>query len=81
MRRKQHDSLVCEGCPQAMMDVAARRTMPHVAGLNMLDFDLRQFAANCYMQGVLDATETFLNRGLFSEVSLPTSVEPLEYQI
>lgn len=76
--------LVKEDCPQSIIDVATKRVMPHITNQHMVDFDLYQLAVNCYMQGVLDTTETLLNRGMLADVVFPKIVaqsEPLEYQI
>lgn len=76
--------LIKDDAPQAAIDVAAKRTLPHVANLQMVDFDLRQFAVNCYMQGLNDAFQTCLERKLFADAlldGLPQPTEPLEYCI
>jgi hypothetical protein len=83
-RPKKTMMLVREECPQAMIDVATRRTLPHVTCQQMVDFDLRQLAANCYMQGVIDTSVAMLNRGIIADAALDKwepGEEPLEYQI
>jgi hypothetical protein len=38
--KRQKIALVKDECPQAVIDVAARRVLPHISHLNMIDFDL-----------------------------------------
>jgi hypothetical protein len=44
-----------EGSTPELLDAANRRVFAHLDNLAMIDFDLRQLAMNCYLQGVWDA--------------------------
>lgn len=56
---------------------ARSRVRAHLDHLAMVDYDLRQLAVNCYLQGTRDMAETIIRRpGLLS----PPSPEP-DYQI
>ena len=80
MSRPKREVVRHEGLTPEMIGVANKRTMPLLASLNMLDFDLRQLAASCYLQGIRDFADTMASRPeLFKRMDEPA--EPLDFQI
>lgn len=54
--------LVREEVPQLVMNIAAKRTCPHLEHMRFVDYDLKQLVANCYMQGVHDTAEAVVSQ-------------------
>lgn len=51
-----------------IIEVAKKRTLPHITNLQLIDFDLAQLAVNCYVQGATDMGECMIKRhNLFSQ--------------
>lgn len=62
--------------PKDLCEIARRRITLHLQNLARVDYDLRQLAMNCYLQGVHDTAEALAARGW----AIPTE-EPNDYQI
>jgi hypothetical protein len=62
MRPKKALGLVKEDYPAELVSVANRRVLPHITHQHMVEFNIRQLAVNCYMQGVLDTSIAVINK-------------------
>jgi hypothetical protein len=62
MRPKKALGLVKEDYPTELIEVANRRVLPHITHQHMVEFNIRQLAVNCYMQGVLDTSIAVTNK-------------------
>lgn len=69
--------LIRENYGSDAMRIARERTGNHVLKMNMIDFDLRQLAVNCYLQGVYDTAQALFETGW----NPPQETTVTDYQI
>lgn len=62
--KRPRPHLIREEVPESTMAMARERTQTHLNHMAMVGYDLRQLAANCWMQGATDMAHALIAKGV-----------------